>query len=315
MIAQSKHIVVVGSINTDLVVTSERLPCTGETVTGRSFATFQGGKGANQAVAAAQLGAKVSMIGKVGSDSFGAESLRELQRRGVNCEHVHTEPGDSGIAVITVGRDGQNTIVVVPGANALVSPEFIESKRSVIREAGIVLAQLEIPIESVVYLAQLCEHEGVPLMLDPAPTQSLPHTLLPFCEWLTPNETEASFYIDPETADSPEEVAKALHAKGARSVLLKMGDRGAVIDRLSSPAHKVAAFPVCAVDTTAAGDTFNAAFAAALIDGREIEFCGYFASAAAALSVTRAGAQASMPSLGEVKAFLQERDFDVSVLP
>ena len=305
MNAQSKHIVVVGSINTDLVVTSDRLPCAGETITGLSLATFQGGKGANQAVAAAQLGAKVSMIGKVGSDSYGAESLRELERRGVNCEHVHVEQADSGIAVITVGADGQNTIVVIPGANALVSPEFVESKRRVIREAGIVLAQLEIPVESVLYLAQLCEQEGVPLVLDPAPAKSLPPALLPLCEWVTPNETEARFYAGSQEDDLAEEVAKVLQAKGTRNVLLKLGERGALIARQSLPPHRVAAFPVAAVDTTAAGDTFNAAFASALIEGREIAFCGRFAAAAAALSVTRAGAQASMPTLSEVNAFMK----------
>jgi ribokinase len=149
MLTGAKPIVVVGSINTDLVVSVQRLPQRGETVTGTSFATHQGGKGANQAVAAAMLGASVQMIGKVGSDAFGAESVRQLQSRGVDCRHIAMESGESGVALITVDAAGENTIAVVPGANAAVTPEYIQAKREVIRSAGMVLAQLEIPLESV----------------------------------------------------------------------------------------------------------------------------------------------------------------------
>ena len=169
-----KAIVVVGSINTDLVATTPRLPRPGETITGSCFATFQGGKGANQAVAAAQLGATVTLIGKVGSDAFGSTSIHALQSRGVQCDHVAQEPGDSGVAVITVDASGQNSIVVIPGSNAHVTPEFVESKRSVIREAAIVLAQLEIPLGTVLRLARICREERVPFMLDPAPAIALP---------------------------------------------------------------------------------------------------------------------------------------------
>jgi len=147
-----KPIVVVGSINTDLVVTAEHLPLKGETLAGRAFNTYQGGKGANQAVAAARLGAKVAMVGKVGSDAFGAESIRQLEGHGVDCSHVGIEYGPSGIAVITVAEGGQNTIVVVPGANGAVTSEFVASKRTVIREAGLVLAQLEIRLDAVLML-------------------------------------------------------------------------------------------------------------------------------------------------------------------
>jgi ribokinase len=256
-----------------------------------------GAAGANQAVAAARLGANVTMIGKVGSDSFGAESIRMLEEFGVNCEHVEVAPGDSSLAVITVSDSGHNTIVVVPGANADVSAEFVESKRDVIRGAGIVLAQLEIPIDSVLRLAAICAAEGVPLMLDPAPARPLPAELLSQCEWITPNATEALFYAAGLDASStPQQVAAALRTRGARNILLKLGERGAYLDRVAQPALSVAAVTVTAVDTTAAGDTYNGAFAAALVAGRDMADCGQFAAAAAALSVTRAGAQTSITS-------------------
>lgn len=303
---RAKSIVVVGSINTDLVTTANRLPLPGETITGTSFTTFQGGKGANQAVAAARLGAQVTMIGKVGSDAFGIESIRELERQGVHCEHVTVEPGDSGIAVITVGAGGHNTIIVLPGANASVSPSFIDSKRAVLREAAVVLAQLEIPVEAVLRLAEICAEERVPLMLDPAPARKLPPGLLERCEWFTPNETEAAFYASQiPTASSSPQTASALRTAGARNIILKRGEKGAYLDCVASNPFEVRAMKVSAVDTTAAGDTYNGAFAAALVEGEELPTCGRFAAAAAALSVTRHGAQASMPTLSEVTAFLE----------
>jgi len=306
MASISKTIVVVGSINTDLVVTADRLPLPGETITGKSFATFQGGKGANQAVAAAKLGASVTLIGKVGSDAFGSESLRQLTSQGVNCEHVLTELGDSGLAVISVGSGGRNTIIVIPGANAQVSPAFVESKRHVIREAGIVLAQLEIPLDTVLRLAEICKQEKVPLMLDPAPAAALPEGLLELCHWFTPNETEAAFYAaNQDAACTAPQIAISLRAKGARNIVLKRGDQGVYIDCDDSAPIEIPAMKVLAVDTTAAGDTYNGAFATALMNGEELPACARFASASAALSVTRVGAQASMPTLAESTALLK----------
>ena len=306
MFAGSKPVVVVGSINTDLVAQSDRLPLKGETITGKSFHTFQGGKGANQAVAAGKLGANAIMVGKVGSDSFGAESIRQLTASGVDCTHVAVESGDSGLAVITVGADGQNTIVVIPGANALVTPAFIESKRDVIKAAGMVLAQLEIPLESVLRLAQICHEEDVPLMLDPAPARELPGELLSLCSWITPNETEAQFYAGADDADSKKTstIAAALLKTGAHGVVLKLGEHGAYIEQTGGSIFQIPSFKVAAIDSTAAGDTFNGAFAAALSAGRDVEWSGRFASAAAAISVTRMGAQASMPKADEVMALL-----------
>ena len=310
MFAGSKPVVVVGSINTDLVAHADRLPLKGETITGNSFHTFQGGKGANQAVAAAKLGANAIMVGKIGSDSFGAESIRQLTASGVDCTHIAVEPGDSGIAVITVGAGGQNTIVVIPGANAAVTPAFIEANRDVIKTAGIVLAQLEIPIESVLRLAQICQQEDVPLMLDPAPARELPAELLSLCSWITPNETEAQFYAGEIANDahskSSSAVAAALLKTGTRGVVLKLGEHGAYIEQSGGSIFQIPSFKVAAVDSTAAGDTFNGAFAAALSAGRDVEWSGRFASAAAAISVTRMGAQASMPKADEVMALLSE---------
>jgi ribokinase len=293
----SKPIVVIGSINTDLVVTAPRLPHPGETLTATAFATFQGGKGANQAVAAARLGAEVILIGKLGSDAYGATSLRALEAEGIDCSHILTEPGASGLAIITVDATGENTILVLPGTNALVSPSFIASKRDIIASASLVLAQLEIPHDTVLALARLCQQSNVPFILDPAPAQPLPPELLPLTTWFTPNETEAAFYTTHQT----------LRAQGAQNILLKRGERGALIDQPNQSPIAIAPFPVHAVDTVAAGDTFNGAFAVALTEGQPPAVAARFAAAAAAIAVTRPGAQASMPTLAEVQAALAAR--------
>ena len=231
MAGSAKPVLVVGSINTDLVVTTGRLPATGETVAGTTFATYQGGKGANQAVAAARLGARVMMAGMVGSDAYGPESIRQLDAQSVDCGQVGVADGASGIAVITVGGDGQNTIVVVPGANALVSEEFVEARRALIREAGMVLAQLEIPMAAVLRLAEVCEQEGVPLMLDPAPAGALPEGLLAQCAWVTPNETEAAFYAGGETGGDPETTVRALRDRGCAECRAEAGRAGGRMSR------------------------------------------------------------------------------------
>jgi len=307
MSAHTKPIVVVGSINTDLVVMADRLPLRGETMAATRFATFQGGKGANQAVAAALLGAGVKMVGMVGSDAYGAASVEHMERCGVNCEHVGRAEGASWLAVITVGAGGENTILVLPGVNAKVTPEYVESKCAVIAEATIVLAQLEIPLESVLALARICAEQGVPLMLDPAPARALPPELTELCEWFTPNETEAAFYAGDGDHLSTAETIAALRDLGARNVLLKMGERGAVVDLPGAAPEMIEPVPVLAVDTTAAGDTFNGAFAAGLATGMPVAEAGRFAATAAAISVTHEGAQASMPTLAEVRARLEEK--------
>jgi ribokinase len=295
-----KPIVVVGSINLDLVTTAEHIPAAGETVRGSSFQTHPGGKGANQAVAVARLGYPVKMIGKVGSDLFGEQLRAHLEEAGIDLTGVDTAEDSSGTAIIIVAPGGENCIVVTPGANALVSPDYVDSHLELIRNAGLVLAQLEIPMETVEHLAELCHSEGVPLMLDPAPARKLSPRLLGQVRWFTPNETEAAFYVSGET---PSFTARALRAHGPSGVILKMGSRGAYL-AAEEFEEQVSAIPVKAVDTTAAGDALNGAFAVGLMSGWTPLESLRFAVAAASISVTRPGAQPSMASMAEVKSVL-----------
>src|SRR5271165_3981529 len=300
-----KPIVVVGSINIDLVAKAERIPVTGETVSGIEFQTHPGGKGANQAVAVARLGYPVSMIGRLGSDVFGTELREHLQNAGIDVSAVQTTEGSSGVAVIIVSPSGDNIIVPTPGANAALSPADIDANLDMIRGAGLVLTQLEIPLETVEHLAGVCSHEGVPLMLDPAPARELPAAILTRTRWFTPNETEAAFYSTNDShPNSPREIAGALLAYGPKAVALKLGARGVYLADRRGMEEQVDAFPVRAVDTTAAGDAFNGAFATALMLGKPAAESARFAAAAAAISVTRSGAQPSMPALAEVQQML-----------
>jgi ribokinase len=306
MPAERKSVVVVGSINMDLVARAERIPLAGETVAGSSFQTHHGGKGANQAVAVARLGYPVKMIGRVGSDAFGEELRQNLHASGVDVAGVATSAGASGVAVIVVSDAGENCIVVTPGANALVTPQDIDDNLETLRGAGMVLAQLEIPLAAVEHLATVCERAGVPLMLDPAPARALPEELFRKVAWFTPNETEAAFFLGEDgTAMGPEQMADTLLGKGIRGVVLKRGGRGAYLKSGSEAGALVAPFTVKAVDTTAAGDAFNGAFAASLMTGKGAAESARFAAAAAAVSVTRAGAQGSMASMEEVQAMLR----------
>lgn len=299
-----RPIVVVGSINIDLVARSARIPSPGETLLGEEFATHPGGKGANQAVAVARLGYPVRMIGRVGDDGFGEHLRDHLTRSGVDISGVRTSPGSSGVAVIVVAETGENSIVVVPGANALLTPQDMDESIDVLRSASVVLTQLETPLETIMHLAELCLREGVPLILDPAPAQSLPIELLSKVTWFTPNETEAAFYIGTSGDGDPASTASRLMDLGLTKVVLKLGSRGAYLATPDGASHRIASFPVQAVDTTAAGDAFNGAFAAGLSLGMSSPESARFAAAAAALSVTRAGAQPSMPSRDEVNQLL-----------
>jgi ribokinase len=304
-----KPIVVVGSINLDLVASTDRIPQIGETVIGRTFTTFFGGKGANQAVAVARLGYPVSMVGNVGNDAFGTQLRNGLAEAGVNTECVGTVEGSSGTALIITGSNGENSIVVVPGANAHLTPTSLEKATPVLKQAGFVLAQLEIPLEAVEYLAEFAERHNIPFMLDPAPARELPASLLRRVSWLTPNETETRELLNKNFDDDDQSAYAAadhLLSSGVKNVVLKLGSRGCVIAQESVPKQRVAAFRVNAVDTTAAGDAFNAGFAVGLISGYSALESGVFASAVAALSVTRPGAQPSMPRGDEVEKFLQE---------
>ncbi len=308
MSTMQKPIIVVGSINIDFVVTASRIPLPGQTVQGSDFQLHSGGKGANQAVAAARLGYPVHMIGMVGSDVFGERMRAGLQDAGVDVSGVGIAERPTGVAAITVSADGENTIVVAPGANAAVTPDHIEQHRDAICHAGIVLAQLEIPMPSVEYLAQLCSRHDVPLMLDPAPAQILAAGIPPHVSWFTPNETEAAYFaeqIHPELAGAePRRLADAFLRTGVGSVVLKLGSRGVLLAS-NGTVVAVPAIHVEAVDSTAAGDAFNGAFAVALMLGRDAGEAARFAAAAAAISVTRRGAQPSMPDREEVERLLQ----------
>jgi ribokinase len=304
-------IVVVGSINLDLVVGADRIPQVGETILGNSFSTFFGGKGANQAVAIAKLGYPVSMVGNVGNDAFGTQLRKGLVDVGVDTTYVNTVDGTSGIALITTGQRGENNIVVVPGANGHLTPNLLEKAATILERAGFLLAQLEIPLETVEYLAQFAERHNIPLMLDPAPARELPETLLRKVSWITPNETEAEELLTAGTGNGDQgsyAAADWLLACGVKNVLLKLGSRGCVIAQAGRLKRHVPAFSVNAVDTTGAGDAFNAGFAVGLMRGASVAQSAVFASAVAAISVTRPGAQPSMPSGAEVEAFLQKQD-------
>ena len=226
-IHMSKRIVVVGSINLDLVGATQRIPIAGETVAGLSFQTFPGGKGANQAVAAARLGASVSMLGKLGTDAFGAQLRESLEKSKVITDGIEVVPGSSGVALITTDAEGQNAITVVAGANAYLSPVDIDSHIDTIRSAGILLTQLEIPLETVQYLGEIAIREGIPLVLDPAPARALSASLLKCVDWLTPNETEACFLLGCAPAElsneALEDAANALLTLGSQNVIIKLG--------------------------------------------------------------------------------------------
>jgi ribokinase len=298
----TKPIVVIGSINMDLVARTPRIPLAGQTLTGTDFATTPGGKGANQAVAAARLGAHVQMIGAVGNDVFGEALLSNLANAAVDTRAVARIPGPSGVAQIQVADNGQNSIVVVPGANGAVTPALIRQHTALIQAAGIVLLQLEIPLETVLAACELCAAANVPVILDPAPATSLPDAIWSQLAWFTPNETELGLYTG--SGFPPETAAKQLLARGVHGVALKRGVEGVYISSSAEEPSWVPAFRVEAIDTVAAGDCFNGAFAVALLEGSSPADAARFASAAAAISVTRRGAQAAMPTRKEVDAFL-----------
>jgi len=302
MNTMNKPIVVVGSINMDLVARCNQIPRPGQSLIGTGFDTTPGGKGANQAVAAARLGYPVQMVGMVGEDVFGKALLDNLTAAGVGTAAVERVAGPSGVATILVAENGENSIVVVPGANGKVDPAYVDSQAALIRSAGMVLCQLELPLETLSRVVELCADACVTLMLDPAPAAPLPGEIWRQVAWFTPNETEAAFYLDNES--KPEDAAKQLLARGLRGVALKRGGDGAYVAVAGGKAAWVRPFHVQAVDTVGAGDCFNGAFAVALLEGKDPWAAARFASAAAAISVTRKGAQASMPARNEVDAFL-----------
>jgi len=300
-------IVVFGSINIDLVVRTPRLPAPGETLTGHTFFTAPGGKGANQAVACARLGAPTRMVGRVGDDLFGEQLRASLRSFGVQDDGVLTTPGPSGVALIAVDDTAENTIVIVPGANGAVSIADIPRLEAVLDGARILLVQLEVPIETVVAAARAAHTRGVTVILDPAPALPLPDELYALADIITPNEHEAATLTGIAVRDDQGAIAaaRALIARGARRVALKLGARGALTadaegEQFWSP------FTVTPVDTVAAGDAFNGGLAVALSEGRSFNEAIRWGLAAGALSVTRHGAQPSMPERNEVLTLLAQ---------
>ncbi len=307
-----RPIVVVGSVNLDLVSIGKRIPLPGETVKGERFQTFHGGKGANQAVAVARLGYPASMIAKVGDDDFGARLRQGLRAAQVNVRAVATAAGTaSGVALIAVDRKGQNSITVVPGANDQLLPRDLEKALPQLRAAGIILTQLEIPMESVQYLCSVAQRFRIPLMLDPAPARPIPRRMLRQVTFLTPNETETCVLCgaapDQLTVATVSRFAASLLG-GAANVIIKMGKHGAFLATAAGLSRMIPAFKVKPVDSTAAGDAFNAGLAVALMQGMDLAEAVRFGAAVGAISTTRAGAQPSMPTASEVIRLVASSD-------
>lgn len=312
MTASSKPICVVGSINQDLVASTPRIPAPGETILGSDFAQFAGGKGGNQAYAAARLGAPTRMIGAVGDDNFGEALSAGLSAVGVDVSGVRRVAEPTGIAIIAHAPGGENSIIVIPGANSMVSRTHLDAERKHIREAGMIMAQLEIPIETVEYLGSLAAEMQVPFLLDPAPAVSLSRELLRCVTWLTPNENEQQILLGAERLE-PSEAARLLLLMGVRNVALKLGPKGVYLAGADCEQGYVPGFAVQAVDTTGAGDVFNAAFAVGLTRGMPAHEAAHFACAAAAISVTRKGAQNSAPELTQVEDILRRKGVEPAV--
>lgn len=303
------RIYVVGSLNADYVVPVERIPRVGETLSGGGMAVYPGGKGANQAVAAARLGAEVSMIGQIGADAAGRFLLDSQRAAGVDVSGIGESPGASGSALIYVLPDGRNAIVVSAAANARLTPCGVRERLAGLRRGDFVLCQLETPLETVAEALRLAAAAGAKTILDPAPARGLPADMLRNAAILTPNETEAAALLasaPPTDGAQAAAAAKALRALGPAAVVLKLGERGCLIADARAP-RAIAPFPVEAGDTTAAGDTFNAALAVRLGEGAALDDAARWANAAAAVSVTRKGAQTSAPGRDEVEKLLTQR--------
>jgi ribokinase len=297
----NRAIVVVGSLNMDLVVRTPRHPEVGETILGTDFQTFPGGKGANQAVSAARLGGQVRMIGKVGADAFGEALLQTVTRDGVDATYIQRDPQvATGVALITVNDLGQNNIVVVPGANARLQGSDVLQAEAAFEGAGVLLLQFEIPLPAVRQAITLARKHGVQVVLNPAPAQELEGRFLASVDYLIPNQNELALLAGVDDTDS---AAGMLRDLGVRHLIVTLGNDGVLVVEDHHPAH-LAAHPVDVVDTTAAGDAFVGAFAVALTEGKGTRAAAAWGNAAGAISVTRPGAQPSLPYRAELESFL-----------
>lgn len=291
MVKKKNRVCVVGSINMDVVMTTKKMPIQGETVLGEQFATYPGGKGANQAVASARLGSDVTMIGAVGDDVFGHDLINHLKREGIHSEGIMIiQDVPTGVANIIVSNN-DNRIIVAPGANYHITPAVVKQHQQLIEQSDVVLLQLEIPLETVVYTVNLAHEYGVDIILNPAPYQSIPEEILHKVTYLTPNETEAE-------AMRVQKMDNQLQQK----MVITLGKQGVHIIKND---ELIPAFNVPVVDTTGAGDTFNGAFANQLAQSQPLDQAVRMANAASALSITKKGAQGGMPTASEVEQFLK----------
>lgn len=300
-------IVVVGSSNTDMVITAPRIPSPGETILGGTFVMAPGGKGANQAVAAARLGAAVTFVARVGTDMFGDQAIAGYQRDGIDTTAIVRDPETpSGIAMIVVDAAGENAIVVASGANMKVTPDDVDRAERAIAEADFLVLQLEVPYETVQHAVELAVCHDTPIILNPAPAHPLDDTLLQQIDYLTPNETEARILTGIDVMDdtSADRAARMLLDRGVRIVILTLGARGAWL-ATNGGGRLIPAPRVQAVDTTAAGDAFNGGLAIALAQRNDLDEAVRFANHVGALAVTRLGAQPSMPTLDEVERLMR----------
>jgi ribokinase len=300
-------IVVIGSSNTDMIVRVPSLPRPGETLLGGVFSTAAGGKGANQAVSAARSGGRVTFVARLGTDMFGDQAAAGFRREKIILKHLARDPrAPSGVALICVSAQGENSIAVAGGANARLSVADVRKASTSIAAAKMLLLQLETPLPTVLAAARIARRAGVPVLLNPAPAQALPDELLASVSLLTPNETEAAVLTGIQVSDteSAARAAEALRARGVPTVIITLGARGAWV-ATAEGGELVPGFEVKAVDSTAAGDTFNGALAVRLSEGAPLREAVRFAHAAAAISVTRLGAQPSVPTRAEIERFMK----------
>lgn len=304
---EAKKLVILGSVNADHILNVAHFPLPGETISGNQFQMVFGGKGANQAVAAGRCGANISFLACLGNDDIGKKAKDQLMTDNIDTNGIELiDDVATGVALIFVNQQGENVIGIHAGANGRLDTSYVQRHGNIIKEADALLMQLESPLDSVLKAAEIAKQENVQVILNPAPAQALPDELLSLVDIITPNETETEYLTGIKVIDdeSAQQAADVLHHKGIKTVLITLGSRGVWVSEKNSKGCIVPAFKVKAVDTIAAGDTFNGALITALLEGQSMMPAIKFAHAAAAIAVTRAGAQPSVPWRHEVDAFL-----------
>lgn len=306
----NQRVTIVGSLNMDLTIRSPRIPRPGETILGSGFHTAPGGKGANQAVAAARLGSQVAMVGRLGADSFASKLRQELSSAGVDHKFIiRDDEVATGVAFIVVDDGGENSIVVAPGANMRLTPADVKAAENVISASSVLLLQLEVPIDTVIRATQIAQAHNVPVILNPAPAQKLPSQLLNLVNILIPNETETRQLtgLPVSTIDEIQAASVVLREKGPEHVIITLGSRGALLST-DDTIEIISTFKISPVDTTAAGDAFVSAFAVALAEGKALSEAVRWGNAAGSLATTKLGAQPSLPTRDEVETLLANKE-------